>query len=294
MFKQSTIGKCNAPKPGMMDFVGKAKWEAWNGLGDMSQDDAKKTYIEFINSLAGSESSSEPASTAEPGKYQTLQVTKEDGVYKIMLNRPSKKNAINYEMYEEWGQALNEAAQDKDVVLAVVTGAGDLYCSGNDLGNFANVQPSDITAMAKKGGDILEKFVNAFIDFPKPLIGLINGPAVGVSVTVLGLFDVVYATDKATFHTPFSALGQSPEGCSSYTFPKMMGTAKATELLLFNKKITAVEACERNLVTEVFPDGTFKSETEARVKEYAKLPKISLQKSKNLSRDAERQKLYEI
>ena len=77
---------------------------------------------------------------------------------------------------------------------------------------------------------------------------------------------------QATFHTPFSQLGQSPEGCSSYIFPKIMGNAKAGELLLFNKKITAQEAFERNLVTQVFPENVFHKETEALVSYYASLP----------------------
>ena len=83
-----------------------------------------------------------------------------------------------------------------------------------------------LSLMISVGGDILEKYVNAYIDFPKPLVGVINGPAVGVAVTVLGLFDAVYATNSATFHTPFSALGQSPEGCSSDLFPKILGPLK--------------------------------------------------------------------
>ncbi|XP_071176159.1 enoyl-CoA delta isomerase 2-like isoform X1 [Mytilus edulis] len=296
LFKQATIGKCNVKKPGMMDFVGKAKWDAWNNLSDMTQDEAQKAYIDLVHSLAGEDSPSQASvsSTESAGKYETVAVTLNDGIFKITLNRPAKKNAINYKMYEEVGLALSEAANDKNCTLAVLTGAGDYYCSGNDLSNFMNIPSDGIGAMAKQGGDILEKFVNAFIDFPKPLIGLINGPAVGVSVTVLGLFDVVYASDKATFHTPFSQLGQSPEGCSSYVFPKLMGTAKASEMLLFNKKITAQEACDRNLVSEVFPNDVFQRETEARVQQYAKLPKISLQKCKLVSRELEKDKLYQV
>ena len=76
------------------------------------------------------------------------------------------------------------------------------------------------------------KFVAHFIDFPKPLIAAVNGPAVGISVTVMGLFDMVYASDKATFHTPFMELGQSPEGCSSFMFPRIVGPAKVLNYIL--------------------------------------------------------------
>ena len=64
------------------------------------------------------------------------------------------------------------------------------------------------------------------MDFPKPPIAAVNGPAEGTSITIMGLFGLIYAWDKATFHTPFMELRQSPEGCSSFMFPRMMGSAK--------------------------------------------------------------------
>ncbi|ESO96902.1 hypothetical protein LOTGIDRAFT_178218 [Lottia gigantea] len=291
LFKQATEGKCNKPKPGMMDLVGKAKWQAWNGLGDISQDDAQKKYIDLVNELIAADSP-EPTSTTD-SKFKTILVNKENKIYKITLNRPKKMNALNHLMYEEIMQALDEAGKDNSV-LTVITGTGNYYCSGNDLENFTSTGGADIPAMAKQAREILYRFVGSFIRFPKPLIALINGPAVGISVTTLGLFDVVYCTDRATFHTPFSSLGQSPEGCSSYIFPQLMGSAKASEVLLFNKKLTAQEALDRNLVTEIFPDASFEKETMARVTKYAQLPPQSLQKSKNLMRQMQKDKLDKV
>uniref|UniRef100_T1D9W4 Peroxisomal 3,2-trans-enoyl-CoA isomerase-like protein n=1 Tax=Crotalus horridus TaxID=35024 RepID=T1D9W4_CROHD len=294
LYKQATVGPCNIPKPSILDFINKAKWDAWNSLGSMTQDSARQSYIELVLSLVPAEPS--PVSEIPPGSksiYETLEVTSKDNITKIVLNRPKKKNAINVKMYNEIMQALEEAAND-DSVLTVLTGNGDYYCSGNDLNNFAQVSPAGLEESAKNSGAMLKKFVEHFIDFPKPLIAVVNGPAVGISVTLLGLFDIVYASDRATFFTPFSNLGQSPEGCSSYTFPKIMGVTKATEMLLFNKKLTAAEACSQGLVTEVFPDSTFQKEVWARLKAYVNLPKKTLAVSKQLMRNVEKEKLYEV
>uniref|UniRef100_A0A8V0YH83 Enoyl-CoA delta isomerase 2 n=1 Tax=Gallus gallus TaxID=9031 RepID=A0A8V0YH83_CHICK len=294
---KATEGPCNSPKPGMLDFVKKAKWDAWNSLGSLSQDNARQEYTKLVSSLISAESAGRKKDTS-PGEsghggYETLIVTTDNNITKIMFNRPEKKNAINHKMYREIINALQEAAKD-DSTIAVFTGNGDYYTSGNDLNNFSNVQPSEMKKMAKDAAELLKEFVGSFIDFPKPLIAVVNGPAVGISVTLLGLFDVVYASDRATFHTPFSQLGQSPEGCSSYLFPKIMGSAKANEILLFNKKLTASEACALGLVNEVFPDSTFQKEVWARLKAYASLPKNSLAVSKQLLRNIEKEKLHAV
>ncbi|KAG8571626.1 hypothetical protein GDO81_011724 [Engystomops pustulosus] len=295
LFKQATQGSCNAPKPGMLDFVNKAKWDAWNSLGSLSKDEAKKSYVELVNGLILSEAPAKDTASLSTGqKYDTLQVITEDNITKIFLNRPEKKNAITLQMYKEIGLALDEAAKDDNTVITVLTGHGDYFCSGNDLNNFTNIPPEGKEKMASDSAVILEAFVSKFIDFPKPLIAVINGPAVGISVTILGLFDIVYATDRATFHTPFSQLGQSPEGCSSYTFPRVMGLSKAVEVLLFNKLLTAHEACKLGLVTEVFPDATFQKEVWGRLRSYGELPKNSLVFSKQLIRDTEKEKLHAV
>ncbi|XP_780031.1 enoyl-CoA delta isomerase 2, mitochondrial [Strongylocentrotus purpuratus] len=296
LFKQATAGTCNTPKPGAFDFVGKAKWSSWNSLGNMSQDQAKEKYVGIVDDLVAQEGGeAETASTTQGSlSFTGLKYTVDNGVATITLNRPNKKNAVTTEMYSEWTAALKMAGEDDRVVLAVITGAGDYYCSGNDLNNFMKIDPSVLHEESVKGSDLLEIFVNGFIDFPKPLICAVNGPAVGISVTTLGLMDVIYASDKATFHTPFAALGQSPEGCSSYTFPKIMGTAQANECLLFGKKLTAQEAFDRGLVTEVIPDAQFRETVDKKVKEYAQLPRNALRLAKNLIRETEKERLHKV
>ncbi|XP_061447072.1 enoyl-CoA delta isomerase 2 isoform X2 [Rhineura floridana] len=258
------------------------------------QDSARQKYIELVSSLVSSESSQmqETPPGSKPG-YETLEVSTKDNITKIVLNRPKVKNAVNQKMYSEIIEALEEAAKD-DSVITVLTGNGDYYSSGNDLNNFVNLPAGGLEEIVENAAKQLKDFVNHFIDFPKPLIAVVNGPAVGIVVTVLGLFDIIYATNRATFHTPFISLGQSPEGCSSYTFPKIMGVSKATEMLLFNKKLTAAEACSQGLVTEVFPDHSFQKEVWTRLKAYASLPRNSLVISKQLIRGIEKEKLHEV
>ena len=301
LFKQATTGACNTPKPGMMDFVGKAKWEAWSGLGSMSQDDAQKAYIKLVDSLVEAEggsttdggtaeaNASSSTAPSDASSSQDLLVENRNG----MMNRPDKKNAITRAMYYDFQNALNAADKDDSVKLLVLTGAGNFYSSGNDLGNFTELDLTNIAEEARIGGEILQEFVEAFINFRKPMTGLVNGPAVGIACTLLGLMDAVYCPDNATFQTPFSNLGQSSEACCSYIFPKIMG-ARAGEMLMFNKKISAGEALERNLVTAVLPAHSFQREAWALVEGYAKLPPQSLRFIKSLIRDNEKELLLKI
>ncbi len=140
----------------------------------------------------------------------------------------------------------------------------------------------DTQAAMEVGSARVKKFIDRFITFPKILIGFVNGPAIGVGVTTLGLFDGVYAASSATFSLPFIRTAQAPEGCSSFVFPILMGSLHAKEILLFDRKLTAQEAQQRGLVTRVMDDHIFHQEKDKICKEIVSLPKGSLLSSKAL------------
>lgn len=292
LFKQSTEGPCLSNKPtSAFDFVGKAKWSAWKALGEMSQDDAKSEYISVVNNLCNQ--GNEVKSNIVSGKqFEGITYEVDEYTTQITFARPNKKNAITVQMYKDIASAMKDAGEN-DTAITVLTGQGDYYSSGNDLSNFSSVE-GDLAVAAKNGSELLKEFVAAFIDFPKILVAAVNGPAVGIPVTLLGLCDIVYASEKATFYTPFSLLGQSPEGCATYTYPKIMGYSKANEILLFNKKLTAVEAKEVGLVSKVFPHDNFLQHVKEELSFLPSTSKLSMIHSKALIRGVERSMLHQV
>jgi len=141
---------------------------------------------------------------------------------------------------------------------------------------------------------MLEKFIGKYIDFPKILIGFINGPAVGISVSTLGLFDGVYASSNATFSLPFTRTAQSAEGCSSFIFPSLMGSIHAKDLLLFDRKLTAQEAQQYGLVTKVIDEKYFQEEKDKICQHILSLPRGSLLTSKSLLQKWNKDLLHQV
>lgn len=248
--QQATIGPCSEDnKPSVFnDKTDKAKWQAWKSLGEMSKEDAKKEYVQLVNEAT----KDSPGKSSEP----QLLFEKREQVYWIRLNRPKRYNAITMEMYDGIIEALRRSAEDPDIRFVVFTGNGPYFSSGNDLSNFTRgleLADGDSAKAAEASGATFRKFVAAFIDFPKPLIGVINGPAYGALFTVLALFDTLIASDKAYFRCPFSTLGMTPEGCSTFTFPKIFGPSLASELLYYSYAMSAEEACKHGFVSRVVP-----------------------------------------
>lgn len=173
-----------------------------------------------------------------------IKISLRDGVRKILLNRPEKKNALTQQMYKKLTQILNEDAENDQVVVTILTGTGEFYSSGNDM-----------KSSLESGGDLQvpRKLVQAFIDYPKIIIAVLNGPAIGIAATTLALCDIVYASNRAYIDTPFIRLSLCAEGASSYLFPRILGRSKASELLLLGNKLSAREAWQFGLVSDVIP-----------------------------------------
>ncbi|KAI9555298.1 hypothetical protein GHT06_017813 [Daphnia sinensis] len=219
-------------------------------------------------------------------QYPGLNVKIEDKLMILQLNAPKRKNALTSSMYAGITSALQEAEKSPHVSIVAITGTGDFYSSGNDFGALLG-KVSDLSsteADAQKGLTMVQNFVDTLIDFPKPIIAVLNGPAVGIAVTTLALMDAVYASEKAWLHTPFTQLGLCPEGCSSLTFP----------LLLFGQKMTAVDAEKIGLITKVYPAAEADTIIWSKLKEISQLPPKSLICGKQLCRDIDRELLHKV
>ena len=174
--------------------------------------------------------------------------SQEGAILRLTFNRPDKKNAITADMYGALADGLTEAEGNDTIRAVLFDSVGDIYTAGNDIGDF----------MA--GGDDRDdphvtppvfRFLQAIATTQKPLVAAVQGPAVGVGVTMLLHCDLVYASDRATFHAPFVDLGLVPEAASSLLLPRIAGHQRAAEMFLLGRKINAARAREFGFVNEV-------------------------------------------
>nr|BAE33739.1 unnamed protein product [Mus musculus] len=217
-------------------------------------------------------------------RYRDIVVRKQDGFTHILLStKSSENNSLNPEVMKEVQSALSTAAAD-DSKLVLLSAVGSVFCCGLDFIYFIRRLTDDRKRESTKMADAIRNFVNTFIQFKKPIIVAVNGPAIGLGASILPLCDVVWANEKAWFQTPYTTFGQSPDGCSTVMFPKIIGGASANEMLFSGRKLTAQEACGKGLVSQVFWPGTFTQEVMVRIKELASCNPVVLEESKALVR----------
>lgn len=165
-------------------------------------------------------------------------------VFQITMDRPERKNALTRDMYVALNHALQTYSRDSDLRVALITGAGGSFTSGNDLQDFMNDPPMD------ESSPVME-FLRRLVELEKPLVAAVQGPAVGIGTTLLLHADLAYADATAVFRMPFVPLGLVPEGGSSLLLPRALGHRRAAELLLLGDKFGPGAAREVGLINEV-------------------------------------------
>ncbi len=194
-------------------------------------------------------------------------VHKRDGVTTLTMNTPARLNGWTRQMMDALRAGMSAAAGDDETRVLVLTGADPYYCAGVNLaGAFRLEHPRKMHATIVKNNEAL---FNQFLDFPKPMLIAVNGPAIGASVTSATLCDGIIASEKATFSTPFGALGIPPEGCSSVHFARLMGEQNAGRMLgREGWRPNAEEALDAGLIQWVVPHDQLADEADRIAREW--------------------------
>ena len=187
--------------------------------------------------------------------YDTILYEVSDRILTITLNRPERLNAFTEQMRVEMTDALDRADADDDVRAIIVTGAGRGYCAGADLergGDTFNYKESNEKEEWNRDGG--GRLTLRIFDCNKPIIAAVNGPAVGIGVTMQLPMDIRIAAESARFGFVFSRRGIVPEACSTWFLPRIVGISKALEWAYSGRVFSAQEALEGGLVAKVVPD----------------------------------------
>ena len=202
--------------------------------------------------------------------YQAITVTQQDGVATITLNRPDVMNALNAQMRAEITHAIKAAQSDARVI--VMTGAGQAFCSGQDLGDGGNAASLDLERTLR---DEYVPMLRAIVDSKIPTIAAVNGPAAGAGANLALVFDVVLASERAYFVQAFTRIGLIPDAGGTFYLPRQVGMARAMGAALFADKITAAQAADWGMIYECIADADFESRWKARAAQLAHGPTVA-------------------
>jgi enoyl-CoA hydratase/carnithine racemase len=209
--------------------------------------------------------------------YEEIIYETADRIATITLNRPDKLNAWTPRMEEEVRAAMTEAEKDDSVRVIVLTGAGRGFCAGADMQHLNSLASGDVeVARAKNEAtmrqDVLPDFQKKYSWFPsilKPIIGAINGPAVGLGFIMAIYCDMRFASDQARFGTAFAKRGLIAEHGISWLLPRLIGTANALDMLFSARLVDANEALRMGLVNRIIPHERMMEEVRSYAKELA-------------------------
>lgn len=182
-----------------------------------------------------------------------IAVSARDGVMLVRLERPERKNAFTWPMLEAWAAAYEQAAASDAVGAVVLTGAGDAFCSGVDLEALAEIEDTPL-AHKRMLSERVHKVAAALARLDKPVIAAVNGVAVGAGMDMALMCDMRFASPAARFSEGYIRLGLVPGDGGCFFLPRLVGIAKALELLLSGEFVEAAEAHRIGLVNRLYAE----------------------------------------
>jgi enoyl-CoA hydratase/carnithine racemase len=214
--------------------------------------------------------------------FEEVELDRDGPIATITLNRPDRLNAYTTSMGDEVTAAFRSLRQDETIRVVILTGAGRAFCAGVDLEHLkAHTQGENSSKGPRLGEeDFLRKLPLELVDYPKPIIAAINGHAVGVGMTMVMPCDIRIAAEDAKLGFVFARLGILPGLGSTHLLPKLVGMARAQELILTAKKISGTEAAEIGLVNKAVPSEAVLSEARSIAAEMAEIDPIVLSHAK--------------
>ncbi len=214
---------------------------------------------------------------------EEILVEQKGSILRVEMNRPDKKNALTFAMYDKMTAAFKQADADSTVNVIYLTGAGNSFSAGNDLEDF--MARGDDPVKAGAAG----RFIKQISVTETPIVAAVPGVAVGVGATMLLHFDLVYASEQAMINYAFIDLGVVPEASSSYLLALTVGPRRAAELFMLNERIGGTQAAEMGLVNQVLPAAELQDFAWSKAEVLAKKPAGALKDTKMLMRRAHEQ-----
>lgn len=206
--------------------------------------------------------------------YETILYEVNTGILTITLNRPDTLNAANDTMLEELQEAFKQAKRDDDVRVVVLTGAGRGFCAGQDLASVQERMSDEEEALDY--GEHLRQTYNRLIlrmrRLPKPIIAAVNGVAAGAGMSMVMACDLRIAVESASFLQAFVKVGLVPDSGSTWMLPRLLGLARAMDLMLTGRRISAQEALEWGLVSRVVEDDALEEAVGKLAAQFARAP----------------------
>jgi 2-(1,2-epoxy-1,2-dihydrophenyl)acetyl-CoA isomerase len=234
------------------------------------------------------------------GDYRTLTYETAGGIARLTINRPDRRNAMSTEMVAEAYDAVRRAAADTSIRLFVLTGSGNWFCPGADIGGIAGANGSDSAdavdgsrdqSTSTAGGPSATEIFQVPVvlhEMPAVSVALINGSVAGAGLGWACGCDLRVATRSAKFNTAFLDVGVAGDMALPWSLSRLIGAAKLRELMLLPDKISADEAQRIGLVARVFDDVTFRNDAEAIVGRLASASPAALTMMKQNWLDAEK------